>query len=153
LLAEAARATGLAKGLSQGLRGWRAPLALLDPGKVLLDLAVSIGLGGDCLADIAVVRAQADMFGRVASDSTVSRLADRRANDVDSALVAVRIARARASGGLAAPPARPLMWGWCRWTWTAAWCWRTARGRRPRRRSVPLQLRSPSAAGVRRPHR
>lgn len=97
LLAEAARATGLAKGLSQGLRGWRAPLALLDPGKVLLDLAVSIGLSGDCLADIAVVRAQADMFGRVASDSTVSRLADRRANDVDSALVAVRIARARAA--------------------------------------------------------
>lgn len=65
LLIEAARASGLAKGLSRGLRGWRSVRATHDPGRVLLDLAAAIGLGGDCLADIAVVRAQPDLFGQV----------------------------------------------------------------------------------------
>jgi len=28
-----------------------------DPGKIVLDLAVAVALGGDCLADIGVLRA------------------------------------------------------------------------------------------------
>jgi len=96
LLVETARATGLDRGLSQGLRGWRSNRARHDPGKVLLDLAAAIGLGGDCLADIAVVRAQPDLFGGVASDPTVSRLVDRLAKHADAALTAVRAARAQA---------------------------------------------------------
>jgi len=67
-LVETVRATGLARAVSSALRGWRAPTAVHDPGKVLLDLAVSIALGGDCLADVAVVRSQWDLFGQVASD-------------------------------------------------------------------------------------
>jgi len=47
-----------------------------DPAKVLLDLAVALGLGGDCLADIAVVRAEPAVFGLVASDPTVSQTID-----------------------------------------------------------------------------
>jgi hypothetical protein len=39
------------------LAPWGKPLAIHDPAKVLLDLAVALGLGGDCLADITVVRA------------------------------------------------------------------------------------------------
>ena len=62
---------------------WRAARAVHDPGKVLLDLAIAVALGGDCLADVAVVRAQPDLFGPVASDPTVSRLIATLAGDVD----------------------------------------------------------------------
>ena len=46
-----------------------------DPGKVITDLALTLALGGDCLADIAMLRAQPEVFGPVASDPTVPRLA------------------------------------------------------------------------------
>lgn len=96
LLVEAARATGLDRFLSAALAGWRAPRAVHDPGKVLLDLAVSLALGGDCLADVAVLRAQPALFGPVASDPTVSRLVDRLALTPDRSLARIRKARARA---------------------------------------------------------
>ncbi len=67
-----------------------------DPGKVITDLAVGIALGGDCLADIGVVRAQPDLFGVVASDPTVSRLIDALADDVEESLAAIRAARVEA---------------------------------------------------------
>ena len=67
-----------------------------DPGKMLLDLAIAVALGGDCLADLAVVRAQPGLFGPVASDPTVSRLVATLAGDVDAALPAIRAARAAA---------------------------------------------------------
>jgi hypothetical protein len=38
------------------------------------DLAVAVALGGDAARDVAVLRAQPGVFGRVASDPTVSRL-------------------------------------------------------------------------------
>ncbi|MGO9670136.1 MAG: hypothetical protein ACLPS1_16435 [Streptosporangiaceae bacterium] len=44
-----------------------------DQGKIVLDLAVAVALGGDCMADVAVVRAQPALFGPVASDPVVSR--------------------------------------------------------------------------------
>lgn len=47
-----------------------------DPGVVLAHLAVSLADGGDCLADIAVLRNQPDLFGTVASDPTVFRVLD-----------------------------------------------------------------------------
>lgn len=67
-----------------------------DPGKVLVDVATAVALGGDCLADLAVVRAQPAVFGRVASDATVSRLVAGLAADIDAALSAIRAARAAA---------------------------------------------------------
>lgn len=96
LLVETARATGLDRGLSAALRSWRTARAQHDPGKVVLDLALAIALGGDCLADLAVVRAQPDLFGRVASDPTVSRLVETLARDPDTAVTAIRAARAAA---------------------------------------------------------
>jgi hypothetical protein len=41
---------GLDAALSSALAPWRKPLAVLDPGKVILDLALTLALGGDCLA-------------------------------------------------------------------------------------------------------
>jgi transposase len=57
-LLETVRAAGLDRALSQALSPWRKPTAVHDPAKVLLDLAVTLALGGDCLADIAVLREQ-----------------------------------------------------------------------------------------------
>lgn len=76
LLARTVRAVGLDEALSQALSSWRKPTAVHDPGKVLLDMAIAVAVGGDCLADIAVVRAEPAMFGLVASDAR--RLADDR---------------------------------------------------------------------------
>ena len=45
-----------------------------DPGKIVADLAAALALGGDCLADIAVLREQPELAGPVASDPVVSRL-------------------------------------------------------------------------------
>lgn len=55
LLLQTAEPVGLPRALSQALAPWRARRARHDPGKVLLDLAVAIALGGDCLADVAAV--------------------------------------------------------------------------------------------------
>jgi hypothetical protein len=94
LLWETMRVTGLARGLSQGLSRWRAPRAVHDPGKVVADLAVAVALGGDCLADIAVLREQPELAGPVASDPVVSRLVSVLAGDLPRALKAIRAARA-----------------------------------------------------------
>jgi hypothetical protein len=96
LLAEAARVTGLGGGLSAGLAGWRAPRAVHDPGKILADLAMAVALGGDCLADVAVLRAQPELTGPVASDPVISRLITALAADAPQALKAIRAARAAA---------------------------------------------------------
>ena len=102
LLVQTARVTGLSRGLSVGLRPWRRPRAEHDPGKIVLDVALAIALGGDCLADVGVVRAQPDLFGAVASDPTVSRLVDALAVDPQGAVRAIRRARAGA---------RAVAWG------------------------------------------
>ena len=96
LLWETLRVTGLGRGLSQGLSRWRAPRAVHDPGKVIADLAAAVALGGDCLADIAVLREQPQLAGPVASDPVVSRLVSQLAADLPRALKAVRSARAAA---------------------------------------------------------
>ncbi len=93
---QAARATGLDRGLSRALGPWRALTAVHDLGKVVLDLAGALALGGDCLADIAVLRAQPRVFGRVAPDPTVSRTVDRLAAAGDAALTAITGAAAAA---------------------------------------------------------
>ena len=56
LLWETMRVTGLGRGLSEGMARWRAPRAVHDLGKIVADLAAVLALGGDCLADIAVLR-------------------------------------------------------------------------------------------------
>jgi hypothetical protein len=96
LLARTARVAGLLPALSRALSPWRGGRAVHDPGKVLLDVAVAVALGGDCPADVAVVRAQPQLFGLVASDPTVSRLVAALAADVGASLPVIRAARARA---------------------------------------------------------
>ena len=68
LLVQALRVTGLDRGLREALGRWRAPRTVHYPGMIVADLAMAVALGGDCLADIAVLRAQPELAGPVASD-------------------------------------------------------------------------------------
>ncbi len=94
LLVETVRKSGLDGALSAALAPWRRPRAVHDPGKILLDVALAVALGGDCLADVAMLRAEPGVFGAVASDPTVSRLIDTLAGAGERALKALRRARA-----------------------------------------------------------
>ena len=96
LLTRTALVSGLAAGLSRALAGWRKPLAIHDPGKILCDLAISLALGGDCLADVGQLRAEPAVYGRVASDPTISRLISTLAMDAPAVLKAIDTARAEA---------------------------------------------------------
>ena len=96
LLTQALRVTGLDRGLMVALERWRASRAVHDPGKILTDLAMALALGGDCLADVAVLRAQPELAGPVASDPVVSRLVGALAAEGPRALRAIRKARAQA---------------------------------------------------------
>ncbi|MCA2277166.1 MULTISPECIES: IS1380 family transposase [Mycobacterium] len=96
LLVQTAQVSGLTSVLSDQLRSWRAPRSVHDPGKMVLDLAVAIALGGDCLADAALLRAQPELFGAVASDPTISRLLETLGGDPAAAIAAIRHARASA---------------------------------------------------------
>jgi hypothetical protein len=96
MLLQTAAVSGLTNGLSTSLAAWSAPRSRHDPGKTVLDVAVAIALGGDCLADLAVIRAQPELFGSVASDPTVSRLIDALAECPEQAITAIRCARAAA---------------------------------------------------------
>jgi DDE family transposase len=96
VLTQTLRATGLDRGLDAALERWRQPRAVHSPGKIIGDLAVAVALGGDCLADVAMLRAQPELFGPVASDPVVSRLVTRLAADGPRALKVIRAARAAA---------------------------------------------------------
>lgn len=116
----------------------------------MLDLAVAVALGGDCAADIAVVRAQPEVFGLVASDPTVSRLIDRLATDADRALAAIRAARATARARVWQHTGTPRQAGVVTLDLDATLV--TAHfGEGTGRQNVEEGLRVPPAAGVRRP--
>jgi len=96
LLTSTIRAAGLDVALRAELEPWRPQLAVHDPAKVLLDLALTLALGGDTCSDLAVLRAEPAVFGTVASDPTLSRTIHRLADDVAAVLPAIDRARAAA---------------------------------------------------------
>ncbi|GAA3831382.1 hypothetical protein GCM10022206_82290 [Streptomyces chiangmaiensis] len=111
LLVETVRKVGLDAAISAALVPWRKARAIHDPGKVLLDVAHAVALGGNCLANVAMLRAESAVFGPVASDPTVSRLLDTLAAAGPRALAAIRWPRSEVRGhvwqfaGQAAPDA------------------------------------------------
>jgi hypothetical protein len=76
LLADLADRTSLTGQLSAALASLARPRAVHDPGRVLVDLAVAVADGAECISDIAVLADQPGLFGPVASESTVWRLLD-----------------------------------------------------------------------------
>src|SRR5215470_619987 len=69
-LTELADRLGWTAALSAGLAPTRRRRSAHDPGRVVRDLIVTIADGGDCLADLSVLREQSDLFGQVASSPT-----------------------------------------------------------------------------------
>jgi hypothetical protein len=93
LLADLADATGLTSTFNQALAGLRQRQRGHDPGRIAVDLAVMLADGGEAIADLAVLRDQAALFGPVASDPTAWRLLA----DLDEPMLAeLRAARAAA---------------------------------------------------------
>ncbi|MFH8650426.1 transposase [Streptomyces tendae] len=90
LLVETVRKTGLDTAISVALAPWLKPRAVHDPGKILPDVALAVALGGDCLADVGMLRAEPAVFGPVASDPTVSRLVGTLAAGGQRALNTIR---------------------------------------------------------------
>jgi integrase len=77
LLMQTLQVSGLDRGLPAALERWRPGRAVHDPGKIITDLVVALAMGGDYLADIAVLRAQPELHGPVASDKWLEREARR----------------------------------------------------------------------------
>lgn len=50
---ETARAPGRDRALSTVVTRWHEPMTVHDPGKVITDLAITLAVGGGCLAGIA----------------------------------------------------------------------------------------------------
>jgi Transposase DDE domain group 1 len=76
LLADLADRTTLTGQLSGMFAGRTAPQTAHDPGRVLVDVAVMLADGGECISDIATLADQSDLFGAVGSDSTCWRVLD-----------------------------------------------------------------------------
>jgi hypothetical protein len=73
-LTELADKLGWSAALSAGMAPTRQRRSAHDPGRVVRDLIVAIADGGDCLADLNVLREQPDLFGEVASLPTAWRV-------------------------------------------------------------------------------
>lgn len=74
LLADLADVTGLTAAFSEALAPLRVRRGGHDPGPVAADVAVMLADGGEAIADLAVLRGSAGVFGSVASDPTAWRM-------------------------------------------------------------------------------
>lgn len=93
LLADLADATGLTAAFTDALRRLRPRGTGHNPGRIAVDVAVMLADGGEAIADLALLRDQAEVFGLVASTPTAWRLL---ASIDHTALAALRTARAAA---------------------------------------------------------
>ncbi|GAC1363249.1 MAG: IS1380-like element ISMsm3 family transposase [Actinomycetota bacterium] len=105
LLAEMADNSGLTDALSKALAPMCKRRRRHDPGRVLVDLAVTIAGGGDALSNLVTLRHQPEVFGTVASVPTAFRVVD--AID-DQLLAAIRQARAKVRQGVWAAGLNPV---------------------------------------------
>jgi hypothetical protein len=92
LLADLADRATLTGELCRALAGLARPRAVHDPGRVLVDLAVAVADGAECISDVAVLADQPGLFGSVASDSTVWRLLHQLGEPELAAVAAARAA-------------------------------------------------------------
>jgi Transposase DDE domain group 1 len=104
LLVELADRAGLTGGLSEALACTRERRSAHDPGRVLVDVAVMLADGGDCVTDLDAYRRQERLFGARASETTTHRVL----KSIDEPLLGeIRAARARARARVWDAGARP----------------------------------------------
>src|SRR5215207_4281091 len=92
LLGDLADRSTLTGQLSVALAGLGRRRVVHDPGRVLVDVAVAVADGAECISDIAVLADQPGLFGSAASDSTVWRLLDQLGEPELAAVAAARAA-------------------------------------------------------------
>ena len=109
LLREVAEFSGLVAGVSAALIDTYRGVAVHAPGRVFTDLAVAVADGADAVSGIGILGDRDELFGSVASMSTVWRLLERLDPAHAPAVAAARavaraVARANAWAAGAAPP-------------------------------------------------
>ena len=108
LLSELADRSGLTEAMSVAMAGCGINWHTHDPGVVLTHLAVAIADGADCLADVAALREQSELFGPVASIATAWRAVEATTSR-ELRSIPEAIAAARAKVWAAAPPGDSLV--------------------------------------------
>ncbi len=109
LLAELADRSGLTEAMSGAMEDCGISWHTHDPGVVLTHLAIAIADGADCLADIAALKEQEDLFGPVASVATAWRAVHATAV-FELRAIPIALAQARARVWAAEPPVGPMIW-------------------------------------------
>lgn len=95
VLGNLADRSGLTRGLSEALAPLKQRRRGHDRGQVLTHLAVAIADGATTVSDIAVLRHQPDLFGRVASAPTVWRTLTTLTEEPLTRIAAARAAARR----------------------------------------------------------
>lgn len=102
MLGQVADRLGIADGLTRAMAGTTERSTAHDRGRVLTQMAMMIAAGGRCVSDLATLRDQPALFGRVPSDATAWRTVN---DDVDDQrreqIVQVRQAAVAALAGRA----------------------------------------------------
>ena len=93
LLTDTIHATGLAASLREVLGPWTKSLAEHHAAKVVLDLAMTLAVGGEVARDTDLLRCEPGVFGDVASTPTISRMLTTLAQDTPAVMAAISTAR------------------------------------------------------------
>ena len=93
LLTDTIHATGLTGSLREALGPWPKPLAEHHAGKVVLDLAMTLAVGGEVARDTDLLRCEPGVFGDVASAPTICRMLTTLAEDTPAVMAAISHAR------------------------------------------------------------
>lgn len=110
LLKELADRMGLTDDLAEALSPVRLRNSAYDPAAILRDIAVTLANGGDCIADLAALRGQETLFGKVAPDVTAWRAVRNKAPKCLAGIKAARATtRARAWAAGAAPTGEMIL--------------------------------------------
>lgn len=109
LATELAGRLGVVAALSDGLGHLHRRRPTHDPGRVLVDLAVMLIDGGDCVSDLGALADQPDLFGQVASHSTASRVLHAIRGDERAAIRQARAAARQRAWQLGGRPERIVL--------------------------------------------
>jgi hypothetical protein len=107
LLSELADRSGLTRAMSVAMGECGISWHTHDPGVVLTHLAVAIADGADCLADLAALREQQELFGPVASIPTAWR-ALQATSSLELREIPKAVVTAREKVWAASPPGNSL---------------------------------------------
>lgn len=109
LAGELAGRLGVTAALSDALGHLHRRRPLHDRGRVLVDLAVMLIDGGECVSDLGALADQPDLFGQVASHSTASRVLHALGPDERAQIGAARAAARERAWAAGARPERIVL--------------------------------------------